>query len=137
MIILDANAAVAMSMGSDMGRALSSLCARGEPTIAPRLLFSEVIHSVAKYERAGLLSADEALAHAQKAISIVDEFYDEDDLWAEVMSESMRLGHSSYDMFYFVLARRHVATLFTLDRRLQRLCLENGVNAVCLDELGD
>ena len=41
---------------------------------------------------------------------------------------SSRLGHSAYDVFYFVLARRNAATLCTLDQRLQQLCLKNGVN---------
>ena len=36
-------------------------------------------------------------------------------------------------MLYFVLARRNAATLFTLDRKLQQLCLDNGVNCVLTD----
>ena len=37
------------------------------------------------------------------------------------------------DRLYFVLARRNAATLFTLDRKLQQLCLDNGVNCVLTD----
>lgn len=137
MIVLDANAAVAISLGMDMGQALLSLRERDERIIAPKLLVAEIAHSIAKYEKAGFLSADRALAHAQKAIALADELYDDDELWVEAVSESMRLRCSSYDMFYLVLARRHAATLFTLDHKLQRLCLENGVNVIYLDELGD
>lgn len=37
-------------------------------------------------------------------------------------------------MFYFMLARRLGATLFTLDRKLMALCEENGVD--CVGEVG-
>ena len=43
------------------------------------------------------------------------------------------LRHPVYDMLYFVLARRNAATLFTLDRKLQQLCLDNGVDCVLTD----
>ena len=43
------------------------------------------------------------------------------------------LAPSVYDMLYFVLARRNAATLFTLDRKLQQLCLDNGVDCVLTD----
>ena len=51
------------------------------------------------------------------------------------MGESVRLGHSSYDLFYVVLARRTGATLFTLDKKLQDLSLSLGVNSVWLTKL--
>ena len=40
-------------------------------------------------------------------------------------------------MFYFVLARRFGATLFTLDRKLIRLCEEQGVQCVAILENGE
>ncbi len=61
------------------------------------------------------------------------EFRDDASLWTEALTESLRLDHSSYDLFYLVLARREGATLFTLDRKLQKLCDKNGVNAIWLD----
>ena len=51
----------------------------------------------------------------------------------EATKEAMRLRHPVYDMLYFVLARRNAATLFTLDRKLQQLCLDNGVDCVLTD----
>lgn len=46
----------------------------------------------------------------------------------EALNESIRLQHSTYDLFYFVLARRTGTTLFTLNRNLMRLCDQNSVN---------
>lgn len=51
----------------------------------------------------------------------------------EALTEAVRLRRPVYDMVYFVLARRLGATLFTLDKRLQALCIDNGVNCVRLD----
>lgn len=50
--------------------------------------------------------------------------------------ESLRLGHSSYDLFYLVLARRTGATLFTLDKKMQELALDAGINSIWLTKLG-
>ena len=67
-------------------------------------------------------------------LSLVDEFVPDTDLWEEALSESLRLRHSPYDLLYLVLARRNAATLLTLDHKLQKLCLDNGVNCVALDD---
>lgn len=48
----------------------------------------------------------------------------------EAIAESIRLKHSACDMFYFVLARGNAATLFTLYKKLQDICLANGVNCI-------
>ncbi len=69
----------------------------------------------------------------ERALGLVDELVSMEKLFQEVLSESVRLNHSSYDMFYFVLARRTAGTLFTMDQRLVRLALQNGLNCVYED----
>ena len=136
MIVLDANAAVAMALGSDLGEALTAQLLAGETVQAPTLLYSEVAHTLAKYVRAGVLSKEEAAERGRDAVGLVDEFCDDGQLWTEAMGESLRLGHSSYDLFYLVLARRTGATLFTLDKKLQELALDAGINSIWLTKLG-
>ena len=135
MIVLDANAAIAMALGSEYGRALEGQLLEGETVLAPALLFSEVTHGLVKYVRAGCLGQEEAVACGRDAVGLVDRFCDDGELWIEAMGESVRLGHSSYDLFYVVLARRTGATLFTLDKKLQDLNLSLGVNSVWLTKL--
>ena len=101
------------------------------------LYVAEVAHALSKHVRGNLLPASEASMRLVRANSLVDELVSISGLVNEVFSESLRLGHSSYDVFYFVLARRNAATLCTLDRRLQQLCLENGVNCVSGLDAGD
>lgn len=131
MIVLDASAAVEMTLEGKKNDILRRLMYAGERCIAPELFMSEVSNSFRKYVRAGLMPADEALRLTGKAIDLVDEFYSANELWREALSESIRLGHPTYDILYLVLARRNAATLYTLDRRLQNLCLKNGVDTIC------
>jgi predicted nucleic acid-binding protein len=86
-----------------------------------------------KLARTEKLPAELAEAYLVESLSLIDEFYPIEDLQSEAFRESIRLNHSTYDLFYFVLARRTGGTLFTLDRKLMRLCLDNGVN--CLAQL--
>ncbi|WP_217953004.1 type II toxin-antitoxin system VapC family toxin [Adlercreutzia caecimuris] len=133
MIVIDANAAIAIALGTVYGDGLKQLRLEDERIAAPSLLCAEVSHAMAKYVRGGYLTAAEALDCGRDAISLVDDMRDDGDLWAEALTESVRLGHSSYDLFYLVLARREGATLFTVDRKLQGLCARNGVNCIWLD----
>lgn len=133
MIVLDCNAAVSMVMGSPDGKALRALALEGEPSIAPDLFYVELANALGKYVRGGYFDSARAQEYAQSALALVSRFEDVKYLWNEVMVESARLNHNAQDLFYFVLARRTGSTLFTLDKKLQTLCLENGVNCVYLD----
>ena len=135
MIVMDASASLAIAMGIDAGNALDMLHNEDEAILAPSLIKAEVAHALTKYVRGGYMDAEEAVNCGRDALMLVDEFVDDDALWVEAVTESLRLDHSSYDLFYFVLARREYATLFTLDRKLQRLCEKNGVNCIGILEL--
>lgn len=130
MIVMDANATLAVAMGLDVGDALMLLREEDEEVVAPSLLTSEVCHALTKYVRGGYMDAKEAIACGRDAIMLIDRFVDDTSLWIEATTESIRLEHSSYDMFYLLLARRECATLFTLDRRLQQLCADTAVDCV-------
>ena len=135
MLILDASAGMCIAMGWPEARDLSALMYEGEKVVAPELYLAEVAHALYKHVRANLLSASEADARFAKASGLVDELVPLAPLAREALSESLRLGHSSYDLFYFVLARRNAATLCTLDQRLQKLCLTNGVNCFSVTDI--
>lgn len=135
MIVLDCNAAIAVAQGTPEGEALAALMLDGERAIAPQLFVAELTHVVAKYVRGGFLSREEGLRMGRAAFDLVDEFIPVEPFWEEVCAESVRLQHSAYDLFYLTLARRTASTLFTLDKQLQSLCLDNGVECVHLATL--
>lgn len=133
MIVLDCNAAVEIARGTENGNALMMLMDNDEKSIAPQFFAYELANVVSKYARGGYIARDAALELGHQALELIDEFQNDRNLWEEVVAESIRLKHSSYDLLYLVLARRNAATLFTLDRTLQQLCLDNGVNCVLTD----
>lgn len=135
MIVMDANAALAISMGLDVGDALGLLKQENEEIVAPSLINSEVAHALSKYIQGGYLSLEDATTCGRDALLLVDRFIDDGSLWVEALGESIRMNHSSYDMFYFLLARREGATLFTLDQKLQKLCTKNGVNCITIEAI--
>jgi predicted nucleic acid-binding protein len=130
MIVLDCDAAVALVLGNDDGKALAGLMNENELVICPQLFFAELINALSKYIRAGKLDIDVASSLLQKATSYVDEFVDMRENYNEALDEGVRNSHSTYDMFYLTLARRNGATLFTLNRRLIALCEKLGVDCV-------
>ncbi len=130
MIVLDASAAIEIAQQTEHGMRYENLMYSGEKIISVDLMNAEVAYVFSKYARLEACSDAQATALTRKAISLVDEYYDMSGLLVEAMNEGLRLHHSAYDMFYFVLARRTGATLFTHDNKLAKLCVQNGVNCV-------
>ena len=116
MIVLDSCAVFEMVMKSEAGLALKSLLMKNEKAVSCDLVRAEVASVLRKSVRRQTVSADEVGAYFAEALALVDEFVPIAELQAEALRESIRLDHSVYDLFYFVLARRTGATLFTTDR---------------------
>ena len=133
MIVLDASAVIEMVQETDMGIALKGLALENERYITCELMRAEVASVFRKFVHTQGIDTEAADRHLAEATSLPDEYYPLEDLQSEALRESIRLDHSVYDMFYFVLARRTGATLFTTDRKLQDLCRKHGVN--CIAEL--
>lgn len=130
MIVLDACALCEMVRRTEAGRALAVLMMDGEKAVSCDLVRAEVSSVFRKLTRTEGLSAAEAERYLEAALSLVDEFCPLEPLQTEALRESIRLQHSTYDLFYFVLARRLGATLFTTDKKLMRLCEAHGVDCV-------
>lgn len=131
-VVLDCSAAVEIARKTGVGSSLREVLAAngGCKVIAPELFYAEVGSAVSKYHRAGFLDVLTAKLLARDALDLIDETAPLAPLYAEAMAESLRLGHSIYDMFYLVLARREDAMLITCDRKLNALCDQEGVNHV-------
>lgn len=130
MIVLDSCALVDMARQTEEGRALQQLMLVNEKAISCDLVRAEAASVFRKLTRTEGMSPAQAEEYLNAALSLVDEFYPLEDLQTESLRESIRLNHSTYDLFYFVLARRTGATLFTLDRKLMQLCQAHGVECV-------
>lgn len=128
MMVLDCSAAVHIVRRTPEGESFAWLMSLDqERVLAPGLFRVETANAFWKYVRSGNLEPGDARRYVRAATALVDEFLPIESLCAEALVEGMRLGHSVYDMLYFVLARRSGATLVTADRRLNDLCERTGV----------
>lgn len=128
MIVLDCNAALALALNYPQASSLEPLILDDEEVIAPTLIFEEMAHALTKYRRTCKLTRTQAHAVGSNALALIDRYVEPSSYWEEACQESVRLGHSSYDLFYLLLARRTGATLVTLDRKLQALCQAQGID---------
>ena len=130
MIVLDCSAAVEIVLDTPQGNAFEGLIREGERVIVPNLFHAEIACAFWKYARTGVYSEKQCVGFIEDARQMIDRFIPLDDFSIEALSEGVRLDHSPYDMFYFILARRNAATLMTMDRKLMQLCEEQGVDYV-------
>lgn len=130
MIVLDCCAAVDIVRGTPQGVALEKLMLVEETVISTTLLYAEMGSAFGKYVKAGILGRKQAVSYVDMALNLVDEFHGMSENHQEALSEAIRLDHSPYDLYYFTLARRYGATLFTSDRKLARLCEQEGVDCI-------
>ena len=90
MIVLDANAAVAMAQGGEAGQALRMLVGNGEAIIAPRCFVTEMGNVAWKYIRIGGLSEEEGIELFQNALDLIDGYADDESLLLEDVYKRQR-----------------------------------------------
>ena len=135
MIVLDCSAAIEIVERTEKGRALQALMLSNEEVISVDLLCAELTSVIRKHVIREEIAPQHAGRFLAAATGMVDRFVPAHELEIETLNESVRLCHSPYDMFYFVLARRTGATLFTTDEKLATLAESNGVNTISLATL--
>ena len=133
MIVLDCCAAIEIARRTEIGLAYKNLFFSDEEIIAPSLYQAEVVNVAWKYVHGKALSRTTAHEVMETALALPNRYIPIDDLMVEAFSQGVILDHSIYDMIYMILARRNGATLVTVDKHLQSLCLDNGVDCI-IDE---
>lgn len=130
LVVVDASAATRYVANSGAGTPFEPYLDESHHLCAPDIYPFELTNSFWKYVRAGLETLDEAERHITEALELIDTYFPAGEMYREVLSESVRLGHSAYDVYYLVLARRLMATLLTCDQKLAKLAESNGVRVV-------
>jgi len=126
-ILLDANAGIEIALDRERAKILQDYVSMASLIISSDLYKAETTNVLYKYVKAGLLSKDNALEKLHYCENLIDEFYDISINQEESLLESIRLGHSSYDMLYLTLARRNGARLITLDKKLRDIASSWGL----------
>lgn len=126
MLILDASALIGWIMPDEAGIDLEPLIARGEPLLAPWLIWVELRNILIVSERRGRLPAGmgDQIADAVDALQIQ---LDSSASSAVVMDLARRHGLTAYDALYLETALRYGAMLATLDGKLRAAAVAEAV----------
>ena len=119
--VLDASAAVEITLGKPGAIDLINRLMPADKVIAPTIFLAETANTFRKYAQGGFLSKEKAFDLYKTAIHLVDKFTDIAEISDEAFHEAIRLNHPVYDMLYLVLARRNGAKLLTCDKKLRLL----------------
>lgn len=126
--VVDASAGVEIALNRSSAARFNELIETASKIITSDLYKAETANALWKYHKAALLSKEEVLETHRYCEQIIDDFVDLSVNSEESLVESMRLNHPAYDLFYLTLARRRGAVLLTMDRKLKKLAMENGVD---------
>ena len=128
--VLDASAGVEIALNKKRAKFFTDELSQASKIITSDLYKAETANVLWKYHKAQFLTKEDALQTQQYCETLIDEFVDLSSNSEEALVESMRLGHSAYDLFYLTIARRRGGILVTMDKILKKLATENGIEIV-------
>ncbi len=123
-VVLDASAAIEIILQLDQACLFEKTLADSDLVLAPDTFPSEITNVFWKYAYFSGMERDTCQKGIDYCLDLVDDYRDTKTICREVFIESLNSGHSSYDLFYLVLARRHSATILTRDRKMKELALQ-------------
>jgi len=129
-IVLDASAGIEIAFDRTRGHYFNAFILSASKVISSDLYKIEVANVIWKYVKAKYLEKDRANPALRLAQDLVDEYIDIAENNEESMQESIRMGHSTYDLLYFTLARRLSAKLMTADQKLKEIAEQNGIDVI-------
>jgi len=129
-IVLDASSGIEIALNRNNAQYLDSYISKATKIMTSSLYRAEVANVIWKYVKANLLEKEKANKTLELAQNLVDEFIDISENNEEAMNESIRIGHSTYDLLYFTLARRYSSSLMTLDVKLKEISEKAGIEVI-------
>lgn len=126
--VIDASAAAELILQREQSTSLANIIAEADWVIAPTVYVAEMTNVFWKYQKHTDLSESDCERHLDHAIALPDDLINDKDLYREAYKLGCILDHSTYDMLYLVLARRHNATLLTMDKKLKLKAQESNIN---------
>jgi predicted nucleic acid-binding protein len=129
-IVLDASAGIEIALNRSKADTFNQALLSASKVLSSDLYKIEVANVIWKYVKADLLEKVRANRTLELAQDLVDEYIDIAENNEEAMNESIRIGHSTYDLLYFTLARRYSATLITVDAKLKSIAQNAGIEVI-------
>ncbi len=117
-IVLDASAAIEIALNKESGKLFQDILLDSDLVIAPDTFPSEITNVFWKYGYYSEMEKDKCEKGIDYCLDLVDDYIDTKGICREVFFESINNKHSSYDIFYLVVARRHNAAIITKDKKM-------------------
>lgn len=117
-VVVDASAAAEIALSRESSEAFGKAVNDADVVLAPDIFPAEVTNVFWKYGRQANLPAETCQRGITYCLDLIDDYVTTRHLCREVLSQSIRLGHPAYDIFYLVAARRNDAVVLTRDRRM-------------------
>ena len=129
-VAADASAAVEIALNNPDADKFKRVLIDCDLVIAPDLFASEITNVFWKYGFFSDVPGEKCQKGIDYCLDLVDDLIPTKALCREVYSESMRIEHSPYDVFYLIVARRNNASVLTKDKKLKKAAASLGVKIV-------
>ena len=129
-LVLDASAGIEIVLEQARSVEFSREIEVSDGVISSELYRAEIANVIWKYVKAGFLEKEKATTTLILAENLVDYFVPISENNEETIMESIRIGHSPYDILYYTLARRNGARLLTMDKKLKLICQNSGIDTI-------
>jgi predicted nucleic acid-binding protein len=121
-VVLDASGAAEIVARTKQGLEFFNALMKTGLVLAPDLYIAEVSNMMWKLGRNDKSRVDAYMEMAEDCIGYVTEYVSAAKLWEEALRLAQKHDHAAYDMLYAALAKRHDATLITMDAKLLKTC---------------
>ena len=128
--VLDASAAVAISLNRTDIAELSEHIEQADLLLAPDIYISEVTNVFWKYHQFNNLSLEICREALEDSMQLIDDYIEATSLYQEAFAFACQSKHSVYDSLYIVLARRKNARLLTLDKKMKSLARSHSIDVL-------
>jgi predicted nucleic acid-binding protein len=126
-VVLDVSAAAEILLHRAEAARLGRCVEEAEWVLAPALYTAELCNVFWKYHEFHSLSRETSEQAITQGMALPDTFSDDRELQREAFAMACLCRRPVYDMFYLVLARRHSASLLTMDKSLRALARKHDV----------
>ncbi len=123
-VVLDASAAIEIVLNKESATFFKEVLLNSDLVIAPDTFPSEVTNVFWKYAHYSHIDQETCKKGIDYCLDLIDDYIDTKSICREVFFESINKAHSSYDIFYLVVARRHNASVMTKDKKMKSIAQE-------------
>lgn len=129
-IVCDASAALEIALGRSDAEEYKTILKSADLVLVPDIYPSEIANTFWKYATIANQEVDKCERALDYCLSLFDDMIETRNLCREALSESIRLKHPVYDIFYLVIARRNNAHLISRDKKLLRMAKTLGIETI-------